>query len=1631
MGGDRIEPPKLRAEFSLLPSDAEISAARVFRHPARPAGGRRGLLENRRAAELMRRYEGAGAGGREENAGMLRAFAAQNPDSPWAPSALLEAGMNARGHGRFGRAREDLRGAWDRSKAEADPEGRLVAEQALVELITLTRRLGQREALRALVEEAGGMDLGGAARVAVERAQSQLAYLEHQAEQNILCGILAVNAACRGARSFGELIGDVDDPGEGARLVREGMSLSELARRANGNRAHLRMARRLGDAPIPVPAVVHWSFEHYSAIREAKDGLYRVQDPYLGSDCWVTGAALAEEGSGYFLVPDRELGPGWVAVGEEEGRGVRGRHCTHDREDQGCQDKGGGQTNPCGMPGYTFRLLDAGLVLEDTPIGYRPPRGPAIKFTVTYDGRNSFMPAVKPHGNFGAQWTHGWTSYLAVGPGAEPLQVTLFDGGGAYFDFSLDTQAGTYSSPFARTWALARVGTNHFEVTLADGSRRVYARPNAAAATAIYLSAIVDPAGNAATLEYDSRMRLVRVRDALGQATRIEYVSRDSFLIGKIRDPFGRRAKFEYDSRGRLVTITDPADIVSRFRYGAGDSIESMETPYGTTRFSQGAKPGMWGLDRWVEAGLPNGDRERVEATDQAPGVPERDPAPPARYVTVGGEGVGLSFNNSYLHYRNTYHWDRKAMHEAPGDYSAARVYHWRSLQNSTYSVLESHREPGGSRVWLDYAGPGIELQPVRRYRVVEAPGGGAATAVEQFGYDAAFGNLVRRVDPAGRETRYQYAANGIDLLCVRQRTASGLEPVASYGDYTASHMPRVYTNAAGGVYRFTYNGFGQPSSVTDPLGGVTTNIYDALGFLAAIDGPLPGDSDTTSFSYDGFNRVRTVTGPDGYALTYDYDSLDRPTAVTYPDGTTNSFHYSRLDLAWRVDRDGRATRYFYNALRQRVAEIDPLGRLTHTLTCCGEDRVLVDPMGRVTRWKVDPAGRVTEKLYPDGKKDVYGYQPLSGRLASVTDAMGQVRRYGYAADGNLAWIRYSDAVVPTAGVDFTHDPYFDRVISMADGLGATTNTYHPPGQAGAMELASTDGPLAGASDRITYGYDPLGRRVSRNIGASGNENLVEWSHDAIGRVTNVAGLLGGFAYAYDGATERLLSVDYPSGQRTEYAYHDNLRDRRLKEIHHRDASLATLSRFAYAYDVAGRITAWTQRLDAASPPRTNAWACAHDAAGQLTGVADASPGPGEPALYAYRYDPAGNRLTERAGDAISSAGFNALNQITNLAAGGAMRFAGTLDEPAAVTVAGAPAPLDARTNFAGHAQVAPGTNLVAVAAEDVNGNRRTNTYEVVLGPGAGRAFTYDANGNTLSDGEAAYAWDAENRLARIDRAGGTTLFRYDGLGRRAGIIELSPAGATNAVRNFVWDGIEIAEERGADGSVAKRFYPQGFRAEGATPENLYYTRDHLGSVREVVAADGATARAAHAYDPWGRNTKLSGDVDADFLFTGHFYHQPSGLHLAPFRAYDPAVGRWTSRDPLPMAEVSQGINLYAYCASAAIGSLDLLGLWTSASGNHTTECVIDSEDPGSLVGAIVAGVVIVGIIAGPEVAANLRFDGPGPPRGRGASRLCQVRWRNTPLMRLDWDQNSLHLNIGPGSANIHVPIWPPGPPHR
>ncbi len=107
---------------------------------------------------------------------------------------------------------------------------------------------------------------------------------------------------------------------------------------------------------------------------------------------------------------------------------------------------------------------------------------------------------------------------------------------------------------------------------------------------------------------------------------------------------------------------------------------------------------------------------------------------------------------------------------------------------------------------------------------------------------------------------------------------------------------------------------------------------------------------------------------------------------------------------------------------------------------------------------------------------------------------------------------------------------------------------------------------------------------------------------------------------------------------------------------------------------------------------------------------------------------------------------------------------------------------------------------------------------------------------------------------------------------------------------------------------------------------------DHAGKVdingREETWFEDALPAGALTYTPsggwggaWPWVASTSGPK-ADFGYTGHFFHEKSGLHLAYYRAYDAELGRWLSRDPI----YHNSGAVYRYVANAPVNDWDPSG---------------------------------------------------------------------------------------------------------
>lgn len=1088
--------------------------------------------------------------------------------------------------------------------------------------------------------------------------------------------------------------------------------------------------------------------------------------------------------------------------------------------------------------------------------------------------------------------------------------------------------------------------------------------------------------------------RLHHITDALGQTTNFFYeLTGDPYKITKVTDPFGRSAIFGYtQSAGvyQLTSITDVIGMTSSFTYAGGNFLHLLTTPYGTTTFDNTGVTAN-ASTRVLEITDPLGAKERWENwISSGNGMPYSDPD--------NVVPRGMYTRNTYLYARSTYYWNKKAMVDDPSHpYTKAHNYHFLHHVGLTdeSGILESEKLPLENRLWFTYPGQPYDSssppsltqstfdQGATKQGTIDRPSAmgrvldDGTTQLTKYEYNAV-GNITKRVLPAlsansgstvptdGRITLYDYdAATGMDLLMVRQQTSSSSSVVLEkrvYDPTYPSHRPKQVIDASGQPTTYLYDSQGRLSKTTNAKGESTTYSYTRInqndgpcdGYLYSVTGAVAGA--TTSYTYDAAGRKSTSKDSEGYKLIYEYDNLNRLIKTTYPDqpNIANCSYtqtiYNRLDSEWTCDRQGHWTHNFYDALRRLVVVVDPLGRTTNYGYClCGSLTSVTDPRGNITQWSQDLQGRQTNKTFADGTSIVNTYENSTSRLHSSTDAMQQVKTYTYSVDNKLVQMAYTNCTHATASINIAYDPVYDRISTLEDdATGSIAYTYG--NYSAYASYSSWPSTTTTGSGRLTvetktastgfssytnvYGYDELGRQTSRAVDAT--NHVASLSYDSLGRITSISTFLGSFGYDYTSNTSLQIAsvglVSPTTGPRTNYTYYPNSGDRRLHTIDNFSPANTVISHFDYSYNADGDLTLWTQQADSNVP---SDYHMERDAADQLTAsIVKDSSNQSLLKTYAFGYDASANRQSAQLDLAVTTNQFNNLNQITNVNSGGRLRFSGTVNKSATVTVGGNPTTITGNT-FVGYANVVSGVNNVVVRAVDVNGSAVTNQYQVQVDSGANQTLAYDLNGNMTNDANGnGYEWDARNRLFAINYSGANARseFVYDGAGHLARIVEKTN-GAISSTKFFVWfDGeLNPCEERDGSNSVTKRFFAKG---EQIASTNYYYTHDHLGSVREMMDISG-TVVGRYSYDPYGtrsNNLVSNGATDSDFAFTSHYFHKPSGLDLTMYRAYNPKYGAWLSRDPAYAESIPspRGLSLYAYASGNPDDWIDRdgRGLW-------------------------------------------------------------------------------------------------------
>lgn len=192
--------------------------------------------------------------------------------------------------------------------------------------------------------------------------------------------------------------------------------------------------------------------------------------------------------------------------------------------------------------------------------------------------------------------------------------------------------------------------------------------------------------------------------------------------------------------------------------------------------------------------------------------------------------------------------------------------------------------------------------------------------------------------------------------------------------------------------------------------------------------------------------------------------------------------------------------------------------------------------------------------------------------------------------------------------------------------------------------------------------------------------------------------------------------------------------------------------------------------------------------------------------------------------------------------------------------------------------------------------------------------LTYDANGNTTSDGTRTLDWDAANRLKQVSIGSAATLFAY---GPDGGRVKKS-GGAPVILYPSPETEIEIGTAHPVTADSYTRYPHPDVKVVGTT--KFFLHRDHLSSVKFVTDMTGTVAEQT-GYAAYGERLNAAFETSKGYI--GERYDAETGLLFLNARYMDPRWGRFISPDDWDPTLEGVGTNRYAYAENDPINKSD------------------------------------------------------------------------------------------------------------
>jgi RHS repeat-associated protein len=769
-------------------------------------------------------------------------------------------------------------------------------------------------------------------------------------------------------------------------------------------------------------------------------------------------------------------------------------------------------------------------------------------------------------------------------------------------------------------------------------------------------------------------------------------------------------------------------------------------------------------------------------------------------------------------------------------------------------------------------------------------------------------------------------------------------------------------TNALGHVTAYTYDTANRLMSQTDPNGLVTTFAWDARDrLLSRTVGTGPGQ--TIAFTYHPTGTIATTSLPTGLVTSYTYDAAQRLTGWSNNRGESGTFTLdpagNRLTeqilnsagtIAWTTART-------INKLNRVATQVEGGSQSESFSYDANGDRIgQTNGLNQSTSWGLDALRRVKTITDAANASSSLSYNALDA-VTQASDFKAVATNYNRDAMGNATTQASADSGARSQQYDSLGLP-----SQIVDALGqASTITRDVLGRPTGLVFA--DGKTTTLRYDLTVnskGY------LSEVLDRSGT---TEYTRDVFGRVTLkkqtlANGSVQQVSYAYN-PSGTLASIGYPNGATLTYVYDST---GRLSSLNWNGSPLVT----GVAWNPLGQPTAWTWAF--ASPQlaanrsydtagrltATETGSYVYDAAGRIT------------SLTQYLYGPADSDPTHDtiAGANVTwSVGYDSVGRITSFDATGNMAGFG----------------YDANGNRTSSTRTLGGLTTARNYSVVTGSNRLTGFSQTASGTATNVVYSYNANGDMVSDGLRSYGYDAEGRLSTATTGATdispTTRYAYNALGQRVFKTEpLYPPnqgdendpGFWNSLVAFftkLWSPTTVEAEQlgyayaydeqgsliaeagsGGANSAGQASYIYLPTANGPMPivaviNGATYAvhSDHLNTPRKL-SNDSGQPVWQWSYSAFGEDkptlaknrfanlditpnpgtTSLS-EVKFNLRYPGQYADEESGLFYNYFRSYDARTGRYSQPDPIGL---DGGWNRFGYAGGNPLSFSDPLGLW-------------------------------------------------------------------------------------------------------